>query len=177
MTWRNQHGGNMDKKHRVKRRWQIRDNFGLADFFDIGDTFRLVPNTTAGGPTFFWIRFKNKDPKKSKLWKGRYVYPVGMKSPKTSLKHAWDDTKSPGAQAKGVKSDFDREGKHLRSIADNPNTARLEGHILFDSHWAIIRIFCFSKAQSDKKDWFAIDSSYRNPGTLQDGTAHGDPPH
>jgi hypothetical protein len=167
----------MSNKWWSKRRWQIRDNFGLSDFFDIGDSFRLVPNTNVGKPSFFWIRFKNKDPEKSKLWKGRYFYPVGMQSPKTSLKHAWDDSKAmPGDQNKDVKSDFDREGKHLRGISDNPKTARLEGHILYDKHWAIIRIFCFSKAQSDGKDWFAIDSTYKSPSTLQDGTAHGDPP-
>jgi hypothetical protein len=168
----------MSTKWWCKRRWQIRDNAGLEAFFDIGDTFRLVPNPTTGKPSFFWIRFKNKDSEKSKLWKGRYFYPVGMKSPKTSLKHAWDDSKAlPGDQDKDVKSDFDREGLHLQRIADNPKTARLEGHILFESHWAIIRIFCFSKAQLDKKDWFAINSSYRVPSFRQDGTGHGDPPH
>jgi hypothetical protein len=166
----------MNNKWLSRKTWAIRDNYGLSDFFDIGDTFRLEPNTTAGKPSFFWIRFKNKHPEKARLWKGRYLYPVGVNSPKTSLKHEWDDSKLPRYQADGVKADFDREGRHLRGIADNPYTARLEGHILFKKHWAIIRIFCCSKAQSNKRDWFAIDSTYKSPSTRQDGTAHGDPP-
>jgi hypothetical protein len=157
-------------------RWQIRDNEGLQALFDIGDTLTLVPNTTAGKPSFFWIQFKNGDPAKSLLWKGSYVYAVGANSPSTSLKHAWDDSKAkPGDQDKNVKADFDREARHLRSIADDPNTAKLEGHIRYKSYWVIIRIFCFSKAQSDGKDWFAIDSSYTSL-IDQDGTGHGDPP-
>jgi hypothetical protein len=166
----------MSKTWWSKKAWAIRDNTDLEDLFDIGDSFRLVPNTKIGRPSFFWIRFKNKDPKKTKLWKDRYVYAVGFRSPSTSLKHAWDDDKLPGAQAQGVKSDFDREGKHLRGMCDNPKTARLEGHIRIASNWAIIRIFCFRKAQSDGKDWFAIDSSYSSL-LDQDGTGHGDPPH
>ena len=166
----------MSKPWFCKRRWQIRDNSGLDDFFDIGDTFKLVPNTTSGKPSFFWIRFKTKDPEKSKLWEDRYFYHVGVKSPKTSLKHAWNDSKDPVSQANGVKPDFDGEGLRLQSISDNPKTRRLEGHILFEKHWAIIRIFCFSRAQLDKKDWFSINSSYQVPAFTQDGTAHGDPP-
>jgi hypothetical protein len=156
--------------------WTIRDNTTLQELFDVGDTLRLVPNTTVGRPSFFWIRFKNKNPKKAKLWKDRYVYAVGVKAPSTSLKHAWDDGKSPGAQADGVKSDFDGQAKRLRSLADSPKTAKLEGYIRIGSNWAIIRIFCFRKAQSNRKDWFAIDSSYESPSSEQDGTAHGDPP-
>jgi hypothetical protein len=168
----------MSKTWWSKTAWQIRDNKELEDLFDIGDRFRLVPNTTTGKPSFFWIRFKNQDPSKSKLWKGRYVYAVGLKPPSTSLKHAWDDGKAaPGDQDKDVKADFDREATHLRGMSDNPKTAKLEGHIKIGSNWAIIRIFCFRKAQSDGKDWFAIDSSYDHISLAQDGTGHGDPPH
>jgi hypothetical protein len=82
---------------------------------------------------------------------------------------------APSSQAQPVKDDFDREARRLRGTFDNPKTAKLEGHIKIDSNWVIIRIFCFSKGQTDGKDWFAIDCSYDHITLLQDGTAHGDP--
>ena len=112
-----------------------------------------------------------------KAWdKTKVAVQDGKGQVKGTAKHAWDDTKAPGAQAQGVKSDFDGQAGRLRSIADSPKTAKLEGYIKIRSNWAIVRIFCFQKAQSDGKDWFAIDSSYESPSSEQDGTAHGDPP-
>jgi hypothetical protein len=169
------------------RQWVIRDNGPLARLFDPDDTLVLEPNTADDIPLFFWIRFDNKDPKKSACWKDRYVYAVGVTPPATSLVYSWDDTKPCDKQAPGVREHYNGMVNRVRSTAENPFTARLEGHIPVDSHWEIIRFFCFQGAQPNGRDWITVDALQKNPAPgvhdisnpklLEDGTGHGDPPH
>ena len=102
---------------------------------------------------------------------------MGAYAPQVTLTHAWDDGLPPSGQASGVAEDFNAAGQYLRSIADNPYTARLDGNVFLpsESRYAIVRIFCFQAAQSDGKHWISIVSAAGQMNILEDGTGHGDP--
>jgi hypothetical protein len=167
--------------------WVIRDSGPLARLFDPDDTLVLEPNTTNDTPLFFWIRFDNQSPDKAKCWKDRYVYAVGATPPSISLGYSWDDTMPCDKQAPGVREHYNGMVNRVRSTAENPFTARLEGHIPVDDHWEIIRFFCFQGGQPNGRDWITVDALQKNavpgglmrsnPQLLEDGTGHGDPPH
>lgn len=160
----------MDNTWLTNKKWIVRDNTTLSAILDKGDTFSLVPNTTSGTPLFYTIQYSGGHT----CWKDRYFYSVGVNAPQILLKDSWDDTKQPDEQP-AVRDEYNAVGRMIRSEADNPYTARLEGHVLVETNWAIIRLFCFQKAQPSGNDWFAIDSMYSGLRPLQDGTAHGDP--
>ena len=167
------------------REWKIRDAAALGVIFDEGDRLLLEPNDTTGTPSFFWIRFDNHDSEKSKIWKNRYLYAVGTTAAPVTLEYCWDDTKSADRQPDGVRNEFNRAAHQVRSVAENPYVARLEGHVYVTDHYEIFRIFCFQGVQPDGRDWITFDALQigarrrlraSGAGKEEDGTAHGDPP-
>jgi hypothetical protein len=150
----------------------VRDNTTLSAILGVGDSFTLIPQPAAGTPVFFAIDYHGK----KTCWAKRYFYAVGVNTPKISLPHSWNDSLPPDQQAAGVRDEYNEVGRELRKMADNPYTARLEGHVPIEGNWAIIRLFCFPKAQPNGHDWIAIDSMFSGEAPDEDGTAHGDPP-
>jgi hypothetical protein len=169
------------------KQWVIRETGPLRAIFDEGDTLVLEPNDASDTPSFFWIRFNNKNSEKAKYWKDRYVYAVGTTTPPVALALSWDDTLPWDQQGTDVLNEYHRAVNQARSVGDNPYIAKLEGHIYVTDHYEIVRIFCFQGIQPNGHDWIAFDamqtkassSTAKKSGVnlLEDGTGHGDPPH
>jgi len=150
--------------------WKVRDNTFL-DLLSVGDTLTLVPESMPN-PVFFTLQYTGKHT----FWNGAIFYALGVKFPTISFQDSWDDSVAANAQAKGVQAEYQGVADQVRSAGGDPYTARLEGHIMFNGHFAIIRLFCFSGVQPNGNDWIAIDSRYAQYTPREDGTAHGDPP-
>jgi hypothetical protein len=150
--------------------WEVRDDLHL-DLISVGDTFTLKPESTPS-PAFFTLQYTGKYP----FWNGTIFYALGTKMPAVSFKHSWDDSVAANSQADGVQSEYEGVSSQLRAAGNDPYTERMQGHVMYKGHWAIIRLFCFSRVQPNGNDWFAIDSRYFEEHTEQDGTGHGDPP-
>jgi hypothetical protein len=169
------------------KQWVIRETGPLRVLFDEMDTLVLEPNDSSDSPSFFWMRFNNRDSNKAKFWKDSYVYAVGNTAPPIALSHSWDDTLQSGQQGAAVLDEYHRAARQARSLADNPYVAKLEGHIFVTNHYEIIRLLCFQGIQPNGHDWIAFDAlqTYGASGSgrtsrlhmLEDGTGHGDPPH
>jgi hypothetical protein len=150
------------------KQWAVRENGLLGPILDRGDTLSLEPNTTNGNPSFFWIRYTGNHA----CWEKRYVYAVGVNPPSISLSHSWNDAVPPEKQAKGVAAEYQTVGRQVRSVADDPYTAKLEGHIRQNGKWEIIRLFCFPAAQPNGRDWIVIDALQTDAVRFEeDGTA------
>jgi len=163
----------MDYQWLYDQKWQIRENQEVTGLLAMGDILTLSPNTSSGPPQYFVVHYTGK----YQFWDGRFFYPVGMNSPKIVLTSNWDDDKPPEKQAAGVRDFYKTVANDLRSHANDPNVARLLGYVFVENQFAIVNLFCFPNAQSNKHHWFAIDSQWNHQSTRQDGTAHGDPPH
>jgi hypothetical protein len=162
----------MDYQWLKDQQWQIRENQEVAGLLEIGDILTLSPNTSSGTPQFFVVHYTGK----YSFWDGRIFYPVGVNAPKVNLTSNWDDDQPASNQAKGVRDFYTGVANNLRSHANDPMMARLLGYIFIDPQFAIVNLFCFQSVQPNGHHWFAIDSQWNHISTMQDGTAHGDPP-
>ena len=149
--------------------WVVRANGHIARDINIGDQFWLEPNTTDGEPLFFWFRLGDYNGCHAR-WKDAYFYRVGNRACEIPMLPIWDP------KNECVCETYNDTARMVRASAGNPHTLRLEGRILVDDCWEDVRLFFFQGAQENGKDWAVIDILFHNETTLQDGTAHGEPP-
>jgi hypothetical protein len=164
----------MDNRWLSDQSWVIRDNTdsSIRNILAIGDTLTLEANRTSGQPQFFLLHYTGQH----SFWDGAVFYPVGVTAPQITLHYAWNDSLPLEEQDPDCRKDYSAAAAALRGHANDPQIAKLLGYVPVNGHFAIVTLFCFQGAQTDGKDWFAVDSQWSVAQTRQDGTAHGDPP-
>lgn len=150
------------------KKWCVRREGKLSYVLHENDEFWLEPNTMESTPTFFWWRFADYSGHHN-CWRDAYFYQVGDHPHPVPMLPAWDPK---------VEKVYEIAAADVRRAANNPYTARLEGHILVDHKWEIVRLLFFQGVQEDGRDWVVVDALVSDGCGLsidEDGTAHGDP--
>lgn len=148
--------------------WSVRQAGDLRGVLKRGDEFRLEPNTQSGAPLFFWFRSEGDGMHPG--WKNQFFYSVGVVPYQIPMLPVWQEGNGK------VSAQYDEAVIKVRHAAQNPYTARLEGRILVEHKWEIVRLFFFKSVQEDGNDWVVIDIVVSDTGSyLEDGTGHGDP--
>jgi hypothetical protein len=155
------------------KRWIVRDEGKIGDVVACNGKygeFWLEPNDSIDS-SFFWVRSNDNGGGMDLCWQNSFVYSVGETTPSIAMLPSWEGTIS-----QQVRDTYTAAAAEMRRIGRNPYTARLEGHICYKKVWEIVRFFCFQGVQENGRDWIVIDTRVQGIQTLEDGTAHGDPP-
>lgn len=161
------------------REWTILDSDGSGrSLLTEGSQFKLEPDSATGETLFYRLRAGKLI---DKCFEGRPFYPMGVRELKVSpLLPKWDPKSANVRNAYlAAAEDVKQRGRK------DPLATRLEGTFKFDGVNAVARIYYFSGARQDGRDWIIFDAvtaggsgarslSAAAAGGGGDGTAHGD---